>query len=72
MPKMEYMDQKALFKFYEVGGKIRDELLGLPNKDEFSEKLLKQKLEIVKNKCRFYTKIVNELLNKDNNEVNSK
>lgn len=33
MPKMEYMDQKALFKFYEVGGKIRDELLGLPNKD---------------------------------------
>ena len=35
-------------------------------------KLLKQKLEIVKNKCRFYTKIVNELLNKDNNEVNSK
>lgn len=33
MPKMEYMGQKALFKFYEVGGKIRDELLGLPNKD---------------------------------------
>ena len=41
MPKMEYMDQKALFKFYEVGGKIRDELLGLPNKDEFSEKTFK-------------------------------
>lgn len=33
MLKMEYMGQKALFKFYEVGGKIRDELLGLSNKD---------------------------------------
>lgn len=31
-----------------------------------------QKLEDVKNKCRFYTKIVNELLNRDNNEINSK
>lgn len=27
------MTQKEIFKFYEVGGKIRDELLGLPNKD---------------------------------------
>ena len=41
-------------------------------KDDFSEKLLAEKLETVKNKCRFYTRIVNELLNKDNNETNPK
>lgn len=27
------MTQKEIFKFYEVGGKVRDELLSLPNKD---------------------------------------
>lgn len=30
---MESTTKTALFKFYEVGGKIRDELLGLSNKD---------------------------------------
>ncbi len=33
MQKMESTARKAMFKFYEVGGKIRDELLGLSNKD---------------------------------------
>ena len=33
MQEESIMIQKEIFKFYEVGGKIRDELLGLPNKD---------------------------------------
>lgn len=37
------------------------------------EQMIQDKiLKTVKNKCRFYTRIVNELLNKDNNETNPK
>lgn len=53
-----------MFKFYEVGGKIRDELLGLPNKDVDyvavpCEEALKQKLSA----CETFTVLCDYLKN---------
>ena len=51
-----------MFKFYEVGGKIRDELLGLPNKDvDYVAVPCKEALDQNLSACEMFTVLCNYL-----------
>lgn len=61
---MQDKSTNQMFKFYEVGGKIRDELLGLPNKDvDYVAVPCKEALEQKLTACEMFTVLCEYLKN---------